>query len=156
MNTASASGALFAAGWFAFFDAILSQARLHRVPATSATDWLPGFVASLGAGAIISVPLDSLLAALDPNGSGAFVSARTRHCASCSLFCAFSLGFTGVSLAVAVLQHNYIDSVPPFVRDTPAYCAWPGYAALLQTLAIFGAAILLLFRRIEHKQGVDR
>ena len=152
MNKASVSGALVAAGWFAFFDAIITQERFHRVPATSSADWLPGFVASLGACAIVSVPLDSLTAALDPNGSGAFVSARNRHCASCSLFFAFSLGFSAVSLAVALLQHNYIDSVPSVVRVTPAYCAWPGYATLVQTLAIFGAAVLLLLRRLEHKQ----
>jgi len=147
-NGATLAGALVAAGWFVFLDAIVVQRRLGRLPETALVDWLPGALAMLGFSAMLFVPVDAF--ALSDSGR-VLTSRRHRACASCGFFGASTLCFSSIMVAVALAQTRYQQHVSELVRASDAYSAWPALATLAQTTLIVASAVVLVFRRVNLK-----
>lgn len=148
MNSATLAGALFAGGWFVFFDGVVTQTRLLRLPTPTLVDWLPGAVATLGFALMVAMPADVLMH-LDTTTYT--INARAQHCATCGLFVATTVGFSSIMLAVALAQTRYLDNVSALVRASSDYSAWPAVAALVQSSAIMASGVVLLLRRLNWR-----
>ena len=165
------SGALFAAAWWVYIDALLYHAARGCAPAPDAAWYMPGLLATFAGFMAALTPLD----ALDTNSWQSFASSATpggrASCARCWLFCSFLLSFAALILAILIsVGISRADTVgPPASPPTfpglvplhtagapavagwdlarPQFSAWPGHAMLVQAAGILAATVLWMYGR---------
>ena len=146
-------GALFAAGWWLFFDACVRSAQLHHPApgdpaveppiAIALDDWVPGLCATIG---LVIVNLIDKQHLIDEGGFGTGpwgddpILWRTRMW----LFIGFAFLAGGLAGSLAVLIVKYMLN-----SHAVGYVEF-GTASVLQNLALIACAVLLWYsQRVE-------
>jgi hypothetical protein len=156
------AGALIAAGWWVWIDAVLLQAHSGALPRMTFVWCLPGLLACFSGCLISLTPLDHLLPARHATYS--LGKSNVISCARCWLFCAFTLSFCAVVLGLGFVTADPGTFLPPpedLGNSTDRgggegegegwtledLSAWPGVAVVLQTVLIFGGSLCWITAR---------
>ena len=135
------SGAVFAIGWFIFFDGLAIAKKPSHDHPYQFVAWLPGILSCLAMFMFSFIDAKALRGDddMDMFGGGGDQSAEFRS--KIIFFFASFIGLAGISVGVWQLSAEYTG------KDT-----WPGIALVLQCVAILTSCGLLFMARFQKKE----